>query len=200
MSSTAARAGHFRYFVVTSHYRKPVNYSRADFEAAGRGLARLRGGLRPAAPPAQPSADAGDALARATEAGEAAFVTAMDDDFNTPDALAALHDLARAINRAKDAAAPVAAIEAAQAKLGELAGVLGVDLAATDRRDDAQAEPFIQLLIDVRAELRSAKQWALADTNPPGPDRTWRRPRRRPVRHDVSVREGLRAVCGTIGR
>jgi cysteinyl-tRNA synthetase len=154
----------FRYFVVTSHYRKPVNFTRADFEAAKRGLERLRGGLRPYTPPAQPVAAAGEELARATAAAEAAFVAAMDDDFNTPDALAALHDLVRAINRAKDAGAPAEPVAAAQAMLRRLTDVLGVDLeAAGERRDGRAAEPFIQLLIEVRGELRAAKQWALAD-------------------------------------
>jgi cysteinyl-tRNA synthetase len=154
----------YRYFVVTSHYRKPVNFTRADFEATTRGLERLRGGLRPYPPPAQPSTAAGDELTRETEECTERFVAAMDDDFNTPDALAALHDLVRAINRARDADAPAEAVEAAQARLRELARVLGLDLAAeAPSQADRAVEPFIQLLIDVRAELRQAKQWALAD-------------------------------------
>jgi cysteinyl-tRNA synthetase len=89
----------------------------------------------------------------------------MDNDFNTPDALAALHDLVRAINRARDAAAPVAAIEAAQARLRELAGVLGLTLAEPVAAvADSLVDPLVGLLIDVRADLRAAKQWALADT------------------------------------
>ncbi|MCC6629606.1 MAG: cysteine--tRNA ligase [Chloroflexi bacterium] len=155
----------FRYFVVTSHYRKPVNYTRADFEAAARGLARLHGGLRPATEPPTPSPEADTELERARGAAVDAFVTAMDDDFNTPDALAALHNLMRAINRGRDAAASAAAVRTSQATLRELAGVLGVDLdAAGGDRSAADAAPFIQLLIDVRAELRAARQWALADT------------------------------------
>jgi cysteinyl-tRNA synthetase len=158
--------GHaFRYFVVTSHYRKPVNFTRSDFEAAMRGLERLRAAQRPALPPASPSVAAGAALDQEAARCAERFVEAMDDDFNTPDALAALHDLARAINRGRDAQAPLAAVEAARARLRELAGVLGVDLAATmDGASQPEAvEPFIELLIEVRAELRQARQWALAD-------------------------------------
>jgi cysteinyl-tRNA synthetase len=91
------------------------------------------------------------------------FVAAMDDDFNTPDALAALHDLVRAINRARDGQVPIANLTAAQARLTILAGVLGLELAESAAGGEATVEPFIQLLIDIRAELRSAKQWALAD-------------------------------------
>jgi cysteinyl-tRNA synthetase len=154
----------YRYFVVTSHYRKPVNFTEADFEAATRGLERLRGALRPAPAPAQPSAAAGEELARAVEGATGRYVEAMDDDFNTPDALAALHDLARAINRAKDARAPTAAVTAAQARLTELTAVLGIDLVAdaAGAADDL-VDPLIRLLIEVRADLRGARHWALAD-------------------------------------
>ena len=157
--------GHaFRYYVVTSHYRKPLNYTRADFEAARRGLERLRGGLRPYPPPGAPDAAAGDELARAVAACADRFVAAMDSDFNTPDALAALHDLVRAVNRGRDAGAPVAAVAAAQDRLRELAGVLGLDLAAAaPAAVDGLVEPMVQLLITVRTELRQARQWALAD-------------------------------------
>ena len=81
----------------------------------------------------------------------------MDDDLNTPAALAALFDLARDINRA----ATRAAVDAAQATLRELAGVLGLTL----REPEAAmgAAPFIELLVELRKELREAKQFELAD-------------------------------------
>ena len=155
----------YRYFVVTSHYRKPVNFTRADFEAAKRGLERLRGGLRDYPAPDAPDAAAGEALAGEAERARERFVAAMDDDFNTPDALATLHDLARAINRARDASASAEAVEAAQARLRELGGVLGLDLTSAPAapRADGLTEPLIRLLIGVRADLRQARQWALSD-------------------------------------
>jgi cysteinyl-tRNA synthetase len=86
----------------------------------------------------------------------------MDDDFNTASALASLFDLVRAINTARDAGLSGAEFASGQATLRELAGVLGLRLelpaqAATD------AAPFIELLIELRADLRKAKQWQLAD-------------------------------------
>jgi cysteinyl-tRNA synthetase len=93
------------------------------------------------------------------EAARARFIEAMDDDLNTPRALAALFDLARDINREAAAGGDVAP---AQATLRELCGVLGLTLEAPPARSLAAA-PFIELLIEIRAELRAARQWALAD-------------------------------------
>ena len=73
-------------------------------------------------------------------------------------------DLVRAINSARSAGLSGASFEAAQAKLRELTGVLGLtlELPATAVADGG-AEPFIAILVDLRTQLRAAKQWALAD-------------------------------------
>jgi cysteinyl-tRNA synthetase len=83
----------------------------------------------------------------------------MDDDLNTAAAIAVLFDLATEINRARDAGDDIAA---AQSLLLELAGVLGLRLEETESEAVA-AQPFIDLLIDIRRELRAAKQYAIAD-------------------------------------
>jgi len=86
----------------------------------------------------------------------------MDDDFNTSSALAALFELVTAINRARDQGVTGPVFERAQATLRELFGVLGFTLQAPADTDIAAA-PFIDLLLRVRADLRKAKQFALAD-------------------------------------
>ncbi|GIW14478.1 MAG: cysteine--tRNA ligase [Tepidiforma sp.] len=140
-----------RLFVITSHYRSPVTYSEEALEAARAGAERLRHAA---------SAEGGSAPADIDhEAVRARFIEAMDDDLNTPRALAALFELARDINRA---AAAGADIGPARATLRELCGVLGLTLEAPAARSLAAA-PFIDLLVEIRAELRAAKQWALAD-------------------------------------
>jgi cysteinyl-tRNA synthetase len=89
----------------------------------------------------------------------------MDDDFNTAGAIAALFELARAINSARSAGVAGPFFVAAQHTLRELAGVLGLTLAepTADAGVNVAAQPFIDLLVSVRSELRQAKQWALAD-------------------------------------
>jgi cysteinyl-tRNA synthetase len=85
------------------------------------------------------------------------FIAAMEDDLNTAQALAVLFDLAREINRARDAGR---GIREAQAQLRELTSVLGLKLAS---EAPVEAAPFIELLITIRRELREAKQYQLAD-------------------------------------
>jgi cysteinyl-tRNA synthetase len=87
----------------------------------------------------------------------------MDDDFNTSGALAALFELVRAINTARDAGVAGAPFAQAQATLLDLAGVLGLrlDAAAAQPRE---ADPFVSLLVELRTDLRKAKQYQLADT------------------------------------
>jgi cysteinyl-tRNA synthetase len=84
----------------------------------------------------------------------------MDDDLNAAGALAALFDLAREINRARDEGRRT---DEAQATLRETAGVLGLTLAEPQAADRAGAGPFIDLLVELRDELRAAKQYELSD-------------------------------------
>ena len=104
-----------RFFFASSHYRGPINYSLVQIEQADAALSRLYTALRDVEP------------AESYEPSEATrrFEAAMDDDFNTPDAIAALQALATEINRAKDANEWGKA-SALAAELKKLAAVLGV--------------------------------------------------------------------------
>ena len=82
----------------------------------------------------------------------------MDRDFNSPQALAALFDLVRDLNRAMDQGADP---QGAQQVLRELLGVLGFSFQAAEV--DLAAKPFIDLLVSLRTELRKEKQWQVAD-------------------------------------
>ena len=141
-----------RMFIVTSHYRSPLTYGEEALDAARAGAERLR-----QAAFSKGVAD-GDPL-DPSETRER-FTEAMDDDLNTPRALAALFHLARAINRAHDAGHDASD---AQATLRELAGVLGFTLHEPPHHGE-NAAPFVDLLVKLRSELRVAKQWALADS------------------------------------
>ena len=84
----------------------------------------------------------------------------MDDDFNTPRALASIFDLSREINRASEQGFNVTD---AQQTLLEMVGVLGIDLDEPDSSADGDIAPFVELLINIRTELRAARQFALSD-------------------------------------
>ena len=140
-----------RIFVMTAHYRAPLAYSEEAMEAGKRAAERLR--LAASVPGGDgPAADIpGDEYRER-------FGAAMDDDLNTAGALACLFNLAREINRARDEGR---AVEEAQATLRELAGVLGLTLR---ERETAQGvDAFIDLLVELRGDLRDEKQFALSD-------------------------------------
>jgi cysteinyl-tRNA synthetase len=141
-----------RIFILSSHYRSPLTYSVETLEAAESGAARLRqvASIVPAGK--------GEANIDLT-AYKARFNQAMDDDFNTPQAISAVFDLARDINRERDAGHD---ITAAKATFSELAGILGLTLKSPESQL-TDAAPFIELLIATRKGLRQAKQFQLAD-------------------------------------
>jgi cysteinyl-tRNA synthetase len=157
-----------RLFVLTSHYRSPLTYGEDALDAAKRGAERLRtslSGAARAAPaddstrPAEPEPGLPVRVA-GPDAGpfKERFLGAMARDLNTPQAVAALFDLAREINRARDEGQDPAD---AQATLRGLADILGLTLA--EEEESLAAAPFIQLLMNVREELRQAKHYDMAD-------------------------------------
>ena len=104
-----------RFFLASSHYRGPINFSLAQIEQADAALTRLYLALRDVTPTSEFTA--GEATQR--------FEAAMDDDLNTPQAMAVLQSLATEINRAKDAGNSAAA-RALAAELKSLGNALGV--------------------------------------------------------------------------
>jgi cysteinyl-tRNA synthetase len=142
-----------RLFVLGGTYSKPLNFTEDGLRGNRAGAERLRTAARRAG---QPTSDEAVDPSRSRDA----FIAAMEEDLNTAGAIAALFDLATEINRGRDAGLR---IEAAQATLLELAGVLGLRLEETEGEMLA-AKPFIDLLVEVRTELRAAKHYQLADT------------------------------------
>jgi len=151
-----------RMLVLNSNYRAPLSFTPEAIDAAEKGLERLRSALRPAAPAAAGvAAEVAEALKNQAEATRQAFEQAMDDDFNTAAALAALFELVRAINTARDQGATQEQLQPAQEMLLRLAGVLGLRL--EKKKEAPDVVPFVELLIEVRNELRKQKLWALSD-------------------------------------
>jgi cysteinyl-tRNA synthetase len=140
-----------RLFFLSSHYRSPLFYSEEVVRSQERALQRLRGALR---------VDSGDSPEVEPDSFRARFVEAMDDDLNTPRALAALFDLAREINRGRERGADVSS---AQDTLSDLAAILGLDLSVSTDDAEASAGPFIQLLVDLRSDLRADRRFDQAD-------------------------------------
>jgi cysteinyl-tRNA synthetase len=139
-----------RLFILSSNYRSPLTYGDEPLTAARRGVERLRTAAHATSPGESDPLDPAPFRER--------FIEQMENDLNTAQALAALFDLAREINRARDEGR---GIRDAQAVLLEFADILGLTLEEEEK--DVPAAPFIDLLITMREELRQAKQFALAD-------------------------------------
>jgi cysteinyl-tRNA synthetase len=150
----------FRLMVLQSHYRAPLTFSEESLDAAAKGLERLITAARPSTQAMQDGS--GVDLSGAAKHASDQFHAAMNDDFNSPAAVAALFDLARTINRAKDAGSSADQLEVGRSVLINLGQVLGLDLESYDA-SAGDAAPFIDLLVQVRDRLRAEKQWALSD-------------------------------------
>ena len=140
-----------RFFMLRTHYRSPFNFSDSVLEETRSSLKRLYTALQAAGPVAPlPTIDWEEPRA-------AAFKAAMDDDFNTPGAVAVLFDLASAINRGQ--VADAALLKA----LGGTLALLQQEPAAYLQGGSALDEASIRARIDERAAAKKARNFALAD-------------------------------------
>jgi cysteinyl-tRNA synthetase len=152
-----------RMMILNGSYRAPLSYSDDIVDAAERGLDRLRSALKPAQSSSSGSSvDVRAELDKQTESTQQAFVDAMDDDFNSSGGLAALFELVRSINSARDASASGAELKPAQDTLRELTGVLGLRL-GEKKTTGGDVDRFIALLVEIRSEMRKQKNWAMSD-------------------------------------
>ncbi|MDQ2068937.1 cysteine--tRNA ligase [Natronospira bacteriovora] len=148
-----------RMFMLNSHYRSPLNYSTANLDTARAALERFYTTLRETPPAGEPPRES---------SFRERFAAAMDDDFNTPEAVAVLFDLAREINRLRDQGEQTSAGEHA-ALLVELGGVLGIlesdaDAFLKGGSDAADLDAStIESMIEQRNQARKDRDFAEAD-------------------------------------
>ncbi len=152
------QAEEVRYFILTSQYRSPLNYDDEHLDNARGALTRFYTALR-GLPDVQPAG--GESFAER-------FHEAMDDDFNTPEALAVMFELVRELNRVRGENEQAAA--ALGAELRRLGGVLGIlqddperYLRGGDSSQDGLGDEEIKALIQQRVEAKQNKDWATAD-------------------------------------
>jgi cysteinyl-tRNA synthetase len=151
-----------RMLVLMGYYRAPLIFNEETQDAAEKSLERLKSAFRPASTSATGlAAEAASTLASQADATRKSFTDAMDDDFNSPLALAALYELVKAINTARDHGATEEQLKAAQSMLRELTDVFGLRL--QEKQGSEEAETQVNALIAERNEARKQKQWALSD-------------------------------------
>jgi cysteinyl-tRNA synthetase len=145
-----------RYFILSSHYRSPLNYSNESLDDAKAALVRLYTALR-------------NINMTSTEVlGEykSVFEQAMNDDFNTPEALAVLFSLTTALNKLKQAGSTE--VEVYANTLKTLAAGLGIlqdmpDSFLQDSDGDSSEDLWIVTKINQRSAAKKNKDWQLAD-------------------------------------
>jgi cysteinyl-tRNA synthetase len=150
-----------RLTILNSGYKGPLTFTEEVIGQSERGLERLHSALRLEHPGAKGAASLA-ALDQQVKGTKDKFEEVMDDDFNSPGALAVLFDLVREINQARADGAINAQLKPAQDLLCELTGVLGLTMKENVGGDQA-AKPFIDLLVELRLEMRKQKQYALGD-------------------------------------
>ena len=146
-----------RFFLVSSHYRSAINYSRDNLQQSYSALERLYNALK--------GLDYQAVSAKEGTDYESRFNAAMDDDFNSPEAISVLYELARDINRLKQTEDDdVLSLAALLVKLGTILGVLQQHPQEFLREgsQDVDAE-YIDGLIEQRNTARAEKNWAVAD-------------------------------------
>jgi len=151
-----------RMMVLNSGYRSPLTFNDEVIGQAETALDRLASALKPAQPDAAGVSDAcmqplRDQMKKTREG----FENAMDDDFNTAGALGNLFDLVRAVNQARADGASNDQLAEAQSLLKQLTDVFGLQLGA--KKGALEADPFVELLLEVRAKAREQKMWELSD-------------------------------------
>ncbi|MGA4607543.1 cysteine--tRNA ligase [Pseudoalteromonas maricaloris] len=145
-----------RYFLINGHYRSQLNYSQENLEQARSSLERIYTALR--------GVELVDVELKGNAYAER-FETAMNDDFNTPEALPVIFELSKEVNRLKDSDAKAAGEHAfILVKLAEVLGIAQQDpesFLQGEQDDDEVAQ--IEALIEKRRSARENKDWAAAD-------------------------------------
>ncbi|MEC7120005.1 MAG: cysteine--tRNA ligase [Pseudomonadota bacterium] len=158
-----------RYFIVASHYRSPLNFSDVALKDARHALARFYQTLK-LVPMGQPSTARSEEVQQSITQTQARFVAAMNDDFNTPEALAVLFEITREINRYLNAK-QVSSAQFLAAHLKQLAAMLGLLTqdpiaflqGSVDGSTEGLSEADILAKIAARQAAKAARDFAQAD-------------------------------------
>ncbi len=156
-----------RFFVLQSHYRSTLDFSTGAVEGAAKGLERLNNMRRNLRDRIKSAPAIGQAAPLDPANYRSAFLAAMDDDFNTPQAVAVLFELSRDVNQllASETSFTAASLQSLEDLYEELGGkVLGIAPPGEHSGKSAGRESdLIELLVALRKEVRAQKLWALSD-------------------------------------
>ncbi len=160
-----------RYFILSSHYRGPIDFSRDALQAAQRGVGRLHNTVRKLRYAMKDAASAAGTAVLAQVGSlddyREDFQAAMDDDFNTPQALATLFEFVKEVNRHLDenahhAMGTLAAMDRIFRDLGgKILGIVPDNL--EEREGGPAVAGLVEFLLELRRQSREAREWGRAD-------------------------------------
>ncbi|MGL4253358.1 MAG: cysteine--tRNA ligase [Fusobacteriaceae bacterium] len=160
-----------RFFVLSSHYRKPIDFSEEEMKQAKAGLERIGNALSRAenALKGNAVADGNNAaeLAESFKASREKFIEGMDEDFNTALGIGSIFELVRELNKTLDSEKFTGeALETIKASreyiIQVMEEVLGVKVALEKETDNMTSE-LVELMLEIRRDLRGEKNWAMSD-------------------------------------
>lgn len=160
-----------RFFIVSTHYRSPLDFSDARLDEAITSLNRLKNALDNLKELAKNTTDAtsGEELIAKAKQCKQNFFEAMDDDFNTALAIANMFDLSKEINiyynevTSGKVACSKVAVDTALDVFSEMADIIGILEEDDNSADDGLVDNLMNLIIDIRQNARKNKDWATAD-------------------------------------
>ncbi|MCK4352172.1 cysteine--tRNA ligase [candidate division WOR-3 bacterium] len=155
-----------RFFVLTTHYRSPLDFSDKVLKGAGEGIKGIHITFKRVTELAQTAKNGklDSKMNKVFETYKQKFIKAMDDDFNTPVAISVLFDFGREVNNYLDKNIQVSkqTLQTIYNFYSPFAGdILGI--LPFSKQPIIEGTPFIEFLIELRSKLRSLKQWDLAD-------------------------------------
>ena len=160
----AAKFGYLpiRFFLLSAHYRTPVNFSADTLTAAKSSLERLANCAESVAFYAKnaPEGECSHEVAEKLAAHKAKFIEVMDDDFNTADGVSVIFELATDIFAWVASGVSRGSAEAASALFGELCGLMGF---IEEKQDDGELIKYIEEQIELRNQAKKDKNYAEAD-------------------------------------
>ncbi len=164
-----------RLYLISGQYGQPLDYNDSALEQANQSLERIKnavdavkGRISILERTGSRESKADKKLGEASKKVRSGFETAMNDDFNTPGALAEIFTFIREINTQTKDVGGAAVLRETLSVLAELVGILGIDLEASETSEDsgASAEALkgvVEFLLDLREEARKAKDFAKSD-------------------------------------
>lgn len=159
-----------RFFMLSAHYRKPMNFSDAELSQAKIALERIENALMRAqewkAEQIVGDGSHAEDLARAYKLAKEKFIEAMDEDFNTAQAIGVLFELVRELNKAMDEALSQEGYarvqEVKEYLLSILRDVLGIEVEVEKQMEDLTVD-LVEFILALRRDARAEKNWALSD-------------------------------------